>query len=132
MDTTKIQVGELTLRFTGCTVHYRDKTQSLPPKHFQLLCFLARRKDCVVPKDELYRALYPENSISMPTHRIIDIFIAQIRKKLRVAFGENFVCPIGTLWGHGYEFQSTPRRQAPARLGRTGLVKRLKQLEARG
>ena len=77
----RIRLGSVTIDFVNKQALNGRRTILLTLREFELLSYLAERRDVVVPRDELLRAVwgYLDNDI---VTRTVDFAIARIRRKI--------------------------------------------------
>ena len=93
----KIQLGKLTIDKDQYQVIKNGKTFSLPRKEFELLYFLASKKDKVVKREKIMEVVW--GSEVVVGDRTIDVHIRKLREKI----GKKF---FKTIEGVGYKFIS--------------------------
>ena len=79
------------------TVAIGARPVHLTSKEYQMLELLSLRKGTPITKEMFLNHHY--GGMDEPTHKIIDVFICKLRKKLALAGADNL---IGTVWGRGY------------------------------
>src|SRR5215510_3093987 len=89
-----------------------ERPVRLPPKAFQLLEVLLRRRPEAIAKDDLHRVLWPDTFVA-------DTTLTGLVKDLRAAIGDDARAPnfIRTIAAFGYAFCGDARevrRSAPA------------------
>lgn len=93
-----ITTGKITVDTTAKTVEVGGQLVHLTGKEYMVLELLSLRKGTTLTKEMFMNHLY--GSIDEPELKIIDIFVAKLRKKLNEATdGEHY---IETVWGRGY------------------------------
>jgi two-component system cell cycle response regulator CtrA len=93
-----INIGNLSLNVAAHTVELNGRTVRLTKTEYALLELFAQRKGMLVSKDTLLNHLY--GGMDEPEHKIVDVFICKLRKKLAATSdGTNY---IRTVWGRGY------------------------------
>ena len=93
-----IQTGKVVVNLDTETVEVEGQSVPLTDKEYQMLELLSLRKGTTLTKEMFLNHLY--DGVDEPELRIIDVFIAKLRRKLIAATGgEN--C-IETVWGRGY------------------------------
>src|SRR3954469_9399805 len=91
-------VGELEIRPTEYLVLAAGHPLGLTVRELELLTALAERRDRIVSREELYRAVWEESY--RRTDRSVDVYIARLRHKLDEALpGQPY---IHTHFGFGY------------------------------
>jgi len=91
----KIELGKLTIDVDQYQVTNNGKTYSLPRKEFELLHYLASKKDKVVKREKIMEVVW--GSEVVVGDRTIDVHIRKLREKI----GKNF---LKTIKGVGYKF----------------------------
>jgi len=100
-----IRTGKLALNLDENTLEADGKRVHLTSKEYAMLELLSLRKGTTQTKEMFLNHLY--GGMDEPEHKIIDVFICKLRKKLSVACGgENY---IETVRGSGYQLQD-PRK----------------------
>ncbi len=94
-----IQTGDLVVNLDSKTAEIGARPVYLTSKEYQMLELLSLRKGAPISKEMFLNHLY--GGMDEPTHKIIDVFICKLRKKL----GRNY---IQTTWGHGYSLREPP------------------------
>ncbi|MGR1583462.1 response regulator transcription factor CtrA [Thalassobius sp. S69A] len=93
-----IRTGKVNVNLDAKTVDVGGKTVHLTGKEYQMLELLSLRKGTTLTKEMFLNHLY--GGMDEPELKIIDVFVAKLRKKLSQATdGENY---IDTVWGRGY------------------------------
>jgi len=93
-----IRIGKLLINLDRQSVEAEGHVLPLTKKEYGLLELLSMRKGTVLTKEIILNHLY--GGIDEPEHKIIDVFMCKLRKKLRRATGgENY---IENVWGRGY------------------------------
>jgi len=93
-----IQTGDLVVNLDAKTAEIRGSPLNLTVKEYQMLELLVLRKGILVTKEVFLNQIY--GGLDEPGHKIIDVFICKLRKKLAQASGTQSY--IETLWGRGY------------------------------
>lgn len=93
----KIKTGPITIDLYSSRVFVNEKMVHVTPKEFDILKTLSLNKNTVVSKKTFFEYLYSTDE--WPDRKIIDVFMSNLRNKLRDATGED--C-IETIWGRGY------------------------------
>jgi formylglycine-generating enzyme required for sulfatase activity len=83
-----------------------DQDIALRPKAFEVLCYLARNAGRLVPKQELYDAVWPNVTVS-------DDSIAQCIRELRAKLGDSDHSLIKTVSRRGYLLDAAVSAEAP-------------------
>ncbi len=96
---TSIDIGKLRIDIVNKRIEYDDKIVSLNGKTFDILAYLALRKQRVFSKDEIINALWEEPEYV--SDNTVEVAINQIRKRLRSILGFQV---IHTVRRRGYKF----------------------------
>ena len=96
---TVINIGKLKIDIVNKRIEYDDKIVSLNGKTFDILAYLALRKQRVFSKDEIINALWEEPEYV--SDNTVEVAINQIRKRLRSILGFQV---IHTVRRRGYKF----------------------------
>ncbi|KIM12352.1 MAG: regulator [Sulfurovum sp. FS08-3] len=96
---TKIHVGKLVIDIINKKIKYDEKIVSLNGKTFDILAYLALRKQRVFSKDEIINALWEEPEYV--SDNTVEVAINQIRKRLKNILGFQV---IHTVRRRGYKF----------------------------
>ena len=96
---TKIDIGKLVIDIANKKIEYDDKIVSLNGKTFDILAYLALRKQRVFSKDEIINALWEEPEYV--SDNTVEVAINQIRKRLKNILGFQV---IHTVRRRGYKF----------------------------
>jgi len=96
---TRINVGKLVIDITNKKIKYDEKIVSLNGKTFDILAYLALRKQRVFSKDEIINALWEEPEYV--SDNTVEVAINQIRKRLKNILGFQV---IHTVRRRGYKF----------------------------
>ena len=91
----KIELGKLTIDIDQYQVTNNGKTYSLPRKEFELLQYLASKKDKVVKREKIMEVVW--GSEVVVGDRTIDVHIRKLREKIGKKFFQ-------TIKGVGYKF----------------------------
>ncbi|WP_208678130.1 response regulator transcription factor [Synechococcus elongatus] len=83
-------------------VWFAGQPITLTALEFDLLHFLATHPDRVWRRNELIQEVWEYDYVG--DQRVVDVHIGQIRKKLEI--NPNLTCPIQTVRGVGYKFES--------------------------
>jgi DNA-binding response OmpR family regulator len=95
-------VGDLEIRPSEYVALARGRPLQLTVRELDLLTALAERRDRIVSREELYRAVW--ESQYRKSDRSVDVYIARLRQKLAEAIpGREY---IHTHFGFGYRFSS--------------------------
>jgi DNA-binding response OmpR family regulator len=101
-----IRAGELEIRPSEFLALAGRRTLALSVREVELLAALARRRDHVVPREELYRTVW--GTPMRTSDRSVDVYVHKLRTKLASALPEwRF---IHTHFGFGYRFAPEPSR----------------------
>ena len=96
---TTINIDKLCIDIVNKKIEYDDKVVSLNGKTFDILAYLALRKQRVFSKDEIINALWEEPEYV--SDNTVEVAINQIRKRLRSILGFQV---IHTVRRRGYKF----------------------------
>ena len=96
---TTIAIDKLIIDIANKKIEYDDKTVSLNGKTFDILAYLAVRKNRVFSKDEIINALWEEPEYV--SDNTVEVAINQIRKRLKSILGFQV---IHTVRRRGYKF----------------------------
>ncbi len=96
---TKINIDKLCIDIVNKRIEYDNKVVSLNGKTFDILAYLALRKQRVFSKDEIINALWEEPEYV--SDNTVEVAINQIRKRLRSILGFQV---IHTVRRRGYKF----------------------------
>jgi formylglycine-generating enzyme required for sulfatase activity len=107
------QVAQTILRFdrfaldlTRGSLRTGDQDIALRPKAFEMLCYLARHARRLVPKQELYEAVWPDVTVS-------DDSIVQCVRELRQKLGDSDHSLIRTVSRRGYMLDAAVSAEVP-------------------
>ncbi len=104
-----IRTGKLSVNLDTRTVEISGQPLHLTGKEYGILELLSLRKGTTLTKEMFLNHLYGGMGMDEPEHKIIDVFICKLRKKLAAATeGENY---IETVWGCGYVLRD-PQEQS--------------------
>ena len=95
-------VGDLEIRPTEYVAYARGRPLRLTVRELDLLTALAERRDRIVSREELYRAVWEEQY--RKSDRSVDVYVARLRQKLDEAIPEREY--IHTHFGFGYRLSS--------------------------
>lgn len=95
----KIEFPNLTINQSTYIVTYHGKDMELPPKEFELLCFLAQHPNQVFNREKLLDKIWGYEFVG--DTRTVDVHIKRIREKLNQE--DNW--SLKTVWGVGYKFE---------------------------
>jgi len=93
-----IRTGKLVVNLNTRVVSVGDRQVHLTRKEYSILALLSLRKSTTLTKEMILDHLY--GGMDEPEHKIIDVFICKLRKKLASANGGKHY--IKTVWGRGY------------------------------
>jgi len=96
-----IKTGAIVVDLDAKLVEVNGARVHLTDKEYQILALLSLRKGSTLTKEMFLNHLY--GGMDEPAHKIIDVFICKLRKKLMAA--TNGVNHIATVWGRGYMLQ---------------------------
>ena len=96
---TTVDVGKLVIDIANKKIEYDEKIVSLNGKTFDILAYLALRKQRVFSKDEIINALWEEPEYV--SDNTVEVAINQIRKRLKSILGFQV---IHTVRRRGYKF----------------------------
>jgi DNA-binding response OmpR family regulator len=80
---SRIRLGEVTIDFLSKHASHGKRAIPLTHREFELLSYLAERRDIVVHRDELLRAVWGYLDTDIMT-RTVDFAIARLRRKIEV------------------------------------------------
>jgi DNA-binding response OmpR family regulator len=109
----RIRLGAVTIDFLEKRASSGGRTIPLTHREFELLSYLADRRDLVVPRDELLRAVWGYLASDIVT-RTVDFTIARIRKKLEA--DPHHPQFIRTAHGNGYCLSGVADDASPGRV----------------
>ncbi len=92
-----LAIGRLRIDIERRTLHVDGTRVHLTHKEFQMLELLAINQGALVTKNMFFKHIYAGRY--EPVHKVIDVFINKLRKKLGGASGESY---IETIWARGY------------------------------
>jgi len=102
-----VTCGDLTVRLDAKQAEIAGRPVSLTGKEYGMLELMALRKGSTLTKEMFLNQLY--GGMDEPEHKIIDVFICKLRKKLANASqGKNY---IETMWGRGYVLREPEPQQ---------------------
>lgn len=93
-----IRTGKLTVNLDRGIVTVGGNPVHLTRKEYEVLELLSLRKGAILTKEMLFNRLY--GGTDEPEHKIFDVFVCKLRKKLAQATGGSHY--IETVWGRGY------------------------------
>jgi two-component system cell cycle response regulator CtrA len=102
-----VTCGDLTVRLDAQQAEIAGRPVSLTGKEYGMLELLALRKGSTLTKEMFLNQLY--GGMDEPEHKIIDVFICKLRKKLAEASGGQHY--IETVWGRGYVLRELEPQQ---------------------
>jgi two-component system cell cycle response regulator CtrA len=106
-----IKTGKLVVDLEGRSVYVDGRQLHVTSKEYGILELLSLRKGTTLTKEMFLDHLY--GGVDEPELKIIDIFIAKLRKKITAATGGKHY--IETVWGRGYvlkDSQTEPKFKA--------------------
>lgn len=96
-----INVGSRTINLCGIDI----KTTNAG---FDVLTYLARRADLVIPKQETFESIWGDRSKEFDSH-VVDTQLSKLRSRIRELTGlKNKEQPVQTIKGIGHKFNSSP------------------------
>jgi DNA-binding response OmpR family regulator len=104
-DLTLLQTGALRIDLLARRVTHADESLALTAIEFKLLVAFVAQPGMLLTRELLSAAVQPGNYV--PLDRAVDVQVARLRKKLRVALGG--ADWIQTLRGEGYMFRPCKR-----------------------
>src|SRR5213082_1528418 len=109
---SEIRTGKLSVNLDSRTVLANEKPLHLTAKEYSILELLSLRKGTTLTKEMFLNHLY--GGMDEPEHKIIDVFVCKLRKKLMQATdGDNY---IETVWGRGYVLRDPPADEPQKRV----------------
>lgn len=96
----RLVLGELTMDLEARWVRFREEEISLTKKEFDLLAFLIRNKNRVVPREELLLAVWDYDYAGETN--VVDVYVRYLRQKVEEPLGIRL---IETVRGVGYRIQ---------------------------
>jgi two-component system, cell cycle response regulator CtrA len=93
-----IRTGKLVVNLDARVVEVDNRRLQLTGKEYGILELLSLRKGTALTKEMFLFHLY--GGVNEPGHKIIDVFVCKLRKKLAQATGGRH--HIETVWGRGY------------------------------
>jgi two-component system KDP operon response regulator KdpE len=78
--TGRMDRGRLVIDFDRRRVHVDDREVRLTPKEFELLVFLARHPNRVIPSQAILMAIWGEHSVDRPEH--LWALVTKVRRKI--------------------------------------------------
>ena len=81
-DTLHLRVGDLDMDLVSRKVARGGQSVDLTVREFELLEYLMRHENQVVPRDTLARDVWKETSRGTPLNNVIDVHIARLRRKV--------------------------------------------------
>ena len=100
VEADAIEVGELRVDLSACSATYAGKPLALGPTEFRLLELLARNAGMTLPRSKILDRLREERD---GTSNVVDVFVSQLRNKLKRCGGEHV---IETIWNVGYRLRA--------------------------
>ena len=98
-DTLHLRVGDLDMDLVSRKVARGRQSVDLTVREFELLEYLMRHENQVVPRDTLARDVWKETSRGTPLNNVIDVHIARLRRKVDAEHGTKL---IHTIRGIGF------------------------------
>ncbi|MCR8659910.1 response regulator transcription factor [Paenibacillus endoradicis] len=96
-STEIIQFGNVVIDCNLCRVRVNDIEIKLKTLEYRLLCYLAKNKNRVIPKKELFQEVWGDSITSDGT---LNVHIRHLREKIEEnANAPQYIC---TVWGTGY------------------------------
>ena len=92
-----IRCGQLAIDLASHQAYAGERRIKLTRKETKVLELMALNKNRIISKEALMERLY--NGNELPEHKIIDVFVYKLRKKILESTGERY---IHTSWGKGY------------------------------
>ncbi len=102
-----IRVGRMTLDLDARKVEIDGKPLHVTGKEYSILELLSLRKGMTLTKETFLDHLY--GGMDEPEHKIIDVFICKLRKKIAALTGDDPA--IETVWGRGYTLKDPARAE---------------------
>lgn len=109
-----LHIGPIEVRPADSMAFAGGRLLVLSVQEFRLLCHLARRRDRIVTREELFREVW--GAPLRTGDRSVDVYVRKLRVKLAEALPD-FVC-IHTHVGFGYRL--SPERSHPFHIPATG------------
>jgi DNA-binding response OmpR family regulator len=109
-NVSRIRLGEVTIDFLNKHASHRKRTIPLTHREFELLSYLAERRDIVVHRDELLRAVWGYLDTDIMT-RTVDFAIARLRRKIEM--NRHHPKFIRTAHGDGYCLSGISNEERP-------------------
>ncbi|MCC5841280.1 MAG: response regulator transcription factor [Opitutales bacterium] len=98
-----LEIGKLRIDLMANRVEVGGTPLDLTPREYSLLAFLALRQGDAVSRTTLTREVWQAENRFTSLDNVIDVHMANLRKKLRAACGHD---PITTLRGVGYRMEA--------------------------
>lgn len=98
-----LEIGKLRIDLMGNRVEVDGTFLDLTPREYSLLAFLALRQGDVVSRTTLTREVWQAENRFTSLDNVIDVHMANLRKKLRAACGHD---PLTTLRGVGFRLEA--------------------------
>ncbi len=98
----QLTMGQVSVNFRTLRATHGSRDLHLTHREFEVLRYLAERRDRIVHRDELLREVW--GYLSTPTTRSVDLAIARLRKKIE----EEPHCPRFILTVHADGYRLTP------------------------
>ncbi len=99
-----IRTGKLVVNLDARVAEVDNRPLHLTSKEYDILELLSLRKGTTLTKEMFLFHLY--GGTDEPEHKIIDVFVCKLRKKLAQATGGKHY--IETVWGRGYVLRDAP------------------------
>ena len=90
-DTLHLRVGDLDMDLVSRKVARGGQSVDLTVREFELLEYLMRHENQVVPRDTLARDVWKETSRGTPLNNVIDVHIARLRRKVDAEHGVKLI-----------------------------------------
>jgi two-component system cell cycle response regulator CtrA len=100
-----IRTGKLVVNLDARVVEVDNRPLHLTGKEYGILELLSLRKGTTLTKEMFLFHLY--GGVDEPGHKIIDVFVCKLRKKLAEATGGKHY--IESVWGRGYVLRDAPQ-----------------------
>ena len=101
-----IRTGKLTVNLDTRTATVDGNPVHLTGREYEVLELLSLRKGTILTKEMFFNRVY--GGKTAPEHKILDVFVCKLRKKLAKATGGSHY--IETMWGRGYILRDPPIR----------------------
>lgn len=100
-DLQELRLGNLVLDLKARELRLDDKLLSLTQTEFDVLAYLARHRDQVIPREQLFRTVWGYDSEFASNS--LDVLVYRIRTKIKSAGGPDL---IATVRGFGFRLRS--------------------------